>query len=76
MFTFLRTHQVERAVSLRHAAKLRADKRAFCLVVYYTGCRVSEALVLTPQQVNKKRPDLYIELKDYYQLDPAKWLIS
>lgn len=29
-----------------------ADKRAFCLTLYYTGCRISEALELTGDRVD------------------------
>ena len=45
-------NQTERDAFLRHTEKLRPDKRAFCLVVYYTGCRISEALTLKPEQID------------------------
>jgi len=33
----------------------------------------TEAFFEKPQQLSKKRPELYEELKSYYHLDPAKW---
>ncbi len=33
----------------------------------------TEAFFEKPRQLEKKRPELYQELKSYYQLDPAKW---
>lgn len=29
-----------------------ASRQAFCLVLFYTGCRISEALNLTPQRID------------------------
>ncbi len=38
---------------LQEAAKLhRAEVRTFCMVVAYTGCRLSEALELTPDRID------------------------
>ncbi len=37
---------------LRACRKLDAETRLFCLVLALTGCRVSEALALTPQQLD------------------------
>ena len=44
-------NKVERGAFLSEAEKLSADRRAFCLIIYYTGCRISEALALNPQQI-------------------------
>jgi integrase/recombinase XerD len=37
---------------LRSARKLPHAKALFCLTIYYTGIRISEALALTPQDVD------------------------
>jgi site-specific recombinase XerD len=34
------------------AAKASREVRTFCGVLHATGCRISEALTLTPQQIN------------------------
>ena len=34
------------------AEKLPPLKRNFCLMLYYTGCRISEALELTPERID------------------------
>jgi Mlc titration factor MtfA (ptsG expression regulator) len=34
----------------------------------------TETFFEKPKQMNKKHPELYDELKDYYKLDPATWL--
>src|SRR5712692_7939225 len=39
----------ERAAFLEAAHKAPRDVRTFCLVLLYTGCRISEALALTPR---------------------------
>jgi len=44
-------------VAERKAFKNTADKqprgiRTFCLVLYYTGCRISEALAITPESID------------------------
>lgn len=54
-------NKAERAEFLRHAEKLPPGKRAFCLVVYYTGCRISEALALKPAQVDISEGILVLE---------------
>jgi len=41
----------EHAGFLAHADRLAPERRAFCYVVAYTGCRVSEALTLTRPQI-------------------------
>ncbi len=35
--------------------------RTFCLVLYYTGCRISEALALTPQRIDFEQRTLTFE---------------
>jgi len=37
---------------LKASDSIPDDKRLFCQVLFYTGCRVSEALALTPTQVD------------------------
>ena len=44
----------------RLADKLPAGKRAICLVLYYTGCRISEALNLTPENLDVATKTLLI----------------
>jgi Mlc titration factor MtfA (ptsG expression regulator) len=34
----------------------------------------TEAFFEKPQQLKKKEPDLYAELKDFYKVDPIEWL--
>lgn len=36
----------------------------------------TEAFYEKPRQLNKKHPELYRELKDYYKVDPLEWLIT
>ena len=42
----------ERAAFLEAAAKAPRNVRSLCLVLHTTGCRVSEALALTPRRVD------------------------
>src|SRR3954454_1951359 len=42
----------ERRAFIAAAAKAPREVRTFCGVLYATGCRISEALALTPQQVD------------------------
>ena len=41
----------ERQAFLNALTDLPPDKRMFCLTLFWTGCRISEALTLTPYQV-------------------------
>lgn len=45
-------NNVERQVFLQETQKQPREVRTFCLVLYYTGCRISEALALTPRQID------------------------
>jgi integrase/recombinase XerD len=42
----------ERAAFLTAAAQAPRQVRTFCHVLHYTGCRISEALALTPRRVD------------------------
>src|SRR5947209_612196 len=42
----------ERRAFLDAAARASREVRSFCSVLHYTGCRISEALALTPQQID------------------------
>ena len=42
----------ERRAFLAAAAKAAREVRSFCGTLHYTGCRVSEALALTPERVD------------------------
>ena len=42
----------ERKAFKNAAEKQPREVRTFCLVLYYTGCRISEALALTPEQID------------------------
>jgi integrase/recombinase XerD len=42
----------ERKAFLKAAAHASREDRSFCSVLLYTGCRVSEGLALTPQQID------------------------
>jgi integrase len=42
----------ERRAFLAAAAKAPRQVRSFCSVLHYTGCRISEALALTPQSID------------------------
>lgn len=37
------------------------EVRTFCLVLYYTGCRISEALALTPERIDLEESTLTFE---------------
>ncbi len=45
-------NQTEREVFRMNIQKLPPKQRAFCLVLYYTGCRISEALALTSDSLD------------------------
>jgi len=45
-------NQAERQAFLRAAANAPRQNRTFCLVLAYTGCRISEALALTPKRID------------------------
>jgi len=52
--------------TFRKAFKSAAEKqtrevRTFCLVRYYTGCRISEALALTPKRIDMKECTITFE---------------
>lgn len=42
----------EREAFMRAAGKAPREVRTFCAVLHATGCRISEALALTPQQID------------------------
>ena len=42
----------ERKAFLEAARKAPRDVRSFCSVLHYTGCRISEALALTPEGID------------------------
>ena len=42
----------ERKAFLQAAKQQPREIRTFCLTLYYTGCRISEALALTPQRID------------------------
>jgi len=42
----------ERKAFLAAAVLQPRETLSFCLVLYYTGCRISEALALTPERVD------------------------
>ena len=54
-------NQIERKRFLANAAKLPPDKKAFCRVLHYTGCRISEALALTPYSIDLSEGVILIE---------------
>jgi len=43
---------VERKAFKSAAEKQPREVRTFCLVIYYTGCRISEALALTSERID------------------------
>ena len=51
----------ERKAFLRAAEKQTRQVRTFCLVLYYTGCRISEALALTSQRIDFDQCSLTFE---------------
>jgi len=44
--------QQERRRFRQHVGKLPHDRQAFCLMLYYTGCRISEALELPRERID------------------------
>ncbi len=54
-------NQAEREVFFYLADKLTPDKRAFCQVLYFTGCRISEALSLTSENIDLADQVIIIE---------------
>ena len=54
-------NHAERKRFLANSAKLSPDKRAFCRVLHYTGCRISEALALTPDSIDLSEGVILIE---------------
>jgi integrase/recombinase XerD len=50
----------ERARFLAAADRLSPGKRAFCYVLVFTGCRISEALALTTDSVDAERRKVVI----------------
>lgn len=51
----------ERAAFLRAAQMMPIDVRTFCLVLAYTGARISEVLALTPQRIDLEARLVVIE---------------
>ncbi len=49
----------------------RAEVRTFCLTLAYTGCRISEALELTPERVDLS--DKSITFRTLKQRDKIKY---
>ena len=42
----------ERKAFLKAASKAPREVRSFCSTLHYTGCRISEALALTPKSID------------------------
>jgi len=60
-----------------------AERRKKTVLDHYGATNIAEYFAVAteaffekPKQLKKKRPDLYAELKDYYQLDPVEWFVS
>ena len=51
----------ERKAFLAATQTQTREVRTFCLVLYYTGCRISEALALTPQRIELEECTLTLE---------------
>jgi integrase/recombinase XerD len=51
----------ERSAFLRAAEHAPAEVRTFCLLLAYTGARISEILALTPQQIDRSAHVVIIE---------------
>jgi integrase/recombinase XerD len=51
----------ERKAFLRVTQKSDRETRTFCSVIYYTGCRISEALALTPKQFDFSNKTIIFE---------------
>lgn len=55
-------NDVERRAYYRLAMHIKEESdRAFCLMLYYTGCRISEALNLCPSSVDVSEESVVIE---------------
>lgn len=55
--------------------ELPEDRQAFLSILFFTGCRVSEALALTPDDISCKGDTIYIQffrLKGSKQTDPQE----
>ena len=52
---------VERKAFKNVAEKQPREVRTFCLVLYYTGCRISEALALTPERIDLEEDTITFE---------------
>jgi len=52
---------IERKAFKQAAEKQPREVRTFCLVLYYTGCRISEALALTTERVDMEECTLTFE---------------
>lgn len=53
--------KAEREAFLKAAAKAPRDVRSFCEVLHFAGCRISEALALTPKQIDFENKALVFE---------------
>lgn len=51
----------ERTAFMAAAAKAPRDVRSFCEVLHFAGCRISEALALTPKQIDFENKALVFE---------------
>lgn len=52
--------------------RLRPADASFCLVLYWSGCRISEALELTPERIDRDGGRLIFRtLKQHGQVSPA-----
>ena len=54
---------------------LSIDRQAFLSILFFAGCRVSEALALTPDDITCKGDTIYIQfhrLKGSKQTDPTE----
>lgn len=52
---------LERKVFLASAAKFSREVRSFCMVLAYTGCRISEALALTVDKIDIANQSIIFE---------------
>jgi len=62
--------------------KAMAEKHQKSVIDYYGTTNHAEFFAVAtesffekPQQMRRKLPELYAELKHYYQLDPAEWFV-
>lgn len=60
-----------------------AERRKKTVLDHYGATNIAEYFAVAteaffekPKQLKKKRPELYTELKAYYQLDPVEWFIN